>query len=339
MLILSVESSCDETAAAVVKDGREVISSVVHSQIEEHKKFGGVFPELASRCHIEFISNVVEKALTQAGISLKKIDALAVTFAPGLIGSLLVGVNFIKGLSISTGLPIIPVHHLRAHVASNYITHKNLEPPFLCLIASGGHSHIVEVKNYCEFRIIGKTRDDAAGETFDKAARSLSIPYPGGVELDKLAELGNDTAFKFKQPKVTDSRYDFSFSGLKTAIVNQIHNLNQKNIPVPVNDLCASFRKTVVDYLVDNFMKAATDLKYSKLAIAGGVSANSLLRKNLNDICKKRNIELYIPAKNLCGDNAAMVASQAYYEYINKNVADFRLNAFANMSIETLNFY
>ena len=338
MKILAVESSCDDTAAAVVEDGRKVLSSVVFSQIEKHQKFGGVFPELASRCHIEAISKVVKIALENASSNLQDIDALAVTHAPGLIGSLLVGVNFIKGLSLSTNLPIIPVHHLRSHVAANYISNSKLSPPFLCLIVSGGHSHIVEVKDYCDFKVIGKTRDDAAGETFDKAARSLGLPYPGGIKLDELAEFGDESSFDFTKPKLTDSKYDFSFSGLKTSIINQIHKLNQKGQALPVNDLCASFRKVVVDYLIDNFIKVAEDLNYKKLAIAGGVSANSLLRKNLHQICKKRNWELFIPEKSLCGDNATMVGSQGYFEFLNDHTADLNLNAFANMSIEDVVF-
>lgn len=336
MKILAVESSCDDTAAAVVEDGRKVLSSVVFSQVEKHQKFGGVFPELASRCHIEAISKVVKEALKKADSSLNDINALSVTHAPGLIGSLLVGVNFVKGLSLSTDLPIVPVHHLRSHVAANYISNPELTPPFLCLIVSGGHSHIVEVKDYCDFKIIAKTRDDAAGETFDKAARSLGLSYPGGVELDKLAEFGDDSSFDFPRPKLTDSIYDFSFSGLKTSIINQIHKINQNGQNLPVNDLCASFRKVVVDYLIDNFIKVAENLNYQKLAIAGGVSANSLLRKNLQEICKKRNWQLFIPEKSLCGDNAAMVGAQGYFEFSEGRTADLNLNAFANMSIEDI---
>lgn len=336
MKILAVESSCDDTAAAVVEDGRKVLSSVVFSQVEKHQKFGGVFPELASRCHIEAISKVVKEALKKADSSLNDINALSVTHAPGLIGSLLVGVNFVKGLSLSTDLPIVPVHHLRSHVAANYISNPEFTPPFLCLIVSGGHSHIVEVKDYCDFKIIAKTRDDAAGETFDKAARSLGLSYPGGVELDKLAEFGDDSSFDFPRPKLTDSIYDFSFSGLKTSIINQIHKINQNGQNLPVNDLCASFRKVVVDYLIDNFIKVAENLNYQKLAIAGGVSANSLLRKNLQEICKKRNWQLFIPEKSLCGDNAAMVGAQGYFEFSEGRTADLNLNAFANMSIEDI---
>ncbi|MBR1778951.1 MAG: tRNA (adenosine(37)-N6)-threonylcarbamoyltransferase complex transferase subunit TsaD [Clostridia bacterium] len=339
MIILAIESSCDDTAAAVVQDGQKILSSVVASQIEKHQKFGGVFPELASRNHIAAISQITESALSQAKLRLDDIDALAVTHAPGLIGSLLVGVNFIKGLSLSTGLPVIPVHHLRSHIAANYLSDPQFSPPFLCLVVSGGHSHIVEVKDYCQFKVIGKTRDDAAGETFDKAARSLGLPYPGGVLLDELAELGNEDAFKFSKPKLTDSGYDFSFSGLKTSIINQIHNLQQKKAPIPTNDLCASFRKVVVDYLLGNFIKAAEDLHYRKLAIAGGVSANSLLRQNLSKICTQRDWHLSMPEKSLCGDNASMVGAQAYFEFLRGNIANFSLNAFANMSIEDVIFF
>lgn len=334
MLILSIESSCDETAAAVVEDGRNVLSSVVASQIETHQRYGGVVPEIASRMHAEAIVPVTNQALIESGVSLKDIDAIAVTYGPGLIGSLLVGVNFAKGVSLSQGIPLIPVHHLRSHIAANYITHKNLKPPFLCLVVSGGHSHIVEVKSYNEFKIVGRTRDDAAGETFDKAARALGLPYPGGVHLDKVAEAGDEKAFSFPRPKISDSKYDYSFSGLKTSIINMLHNAKQKGIDLKVEDVAASFRKAVVDYLVDNFMKAAKDLGYSKLAISGGVSANSLLRRNLSFECKKRNWEFFMPELSLCGDNAAMVGAQGYYEFIQGNTAKIDLNAYANVPIE-----
>ncbi len=245
MKILAIESSCDETAAAVVEDGRIVLSSAVASQIEEHKIYGGVVPEIASRMHTEAIVNIVKKALSDAKLELSDIDAIGVTYAPGLIGALLVGVNFAKGLSLATKLPLIPVHHLRSHIASNYISNPDLKPPFLCLVVSGGHSHIVEVKDYTNMKVIGRTRDDAAGETFDKAARAMGMPYPGGIHLDKIAELGDESAFEFPHPKVTDSEYDFSFSGLKTAIINTIHNAKQKGEELPNADLSASFRKTV----------------------------------------------------------------------------------------------
>ncbi len=334
MRILAIESSCDETAAAVVEDGRNVLSSVVASQVEEHRLYGGVVPEIASRRHAEAITLVVTQALEQAKLTLEEIDALAVTYAPGLIGALLVGVNFAKGLSLSTGLPLIPTHHLRSHIASNYISNLELKPPFLCLVVSGGHSHIVMVEDYTKMKIIGRTRDDAAGEAFDKAARTMGMPYPGGIELDKVAEDGNPLAFKLPRPVVNDAPYDFSFSGLKTAVINLLHNSAQKGIELNKADVCASFRYAVVDCLVTNFLKAAEDLGVKRLVIAGGVSANRLLRKTLEDECKNRGYEFYMPDKSLCGDNAAMVGSQAYYEYLSGNTAGTDLNAYATMSIE-----
>lgn len=334
MKILAIESSCDETAAAVVEDGRRVLSSVIASQVDEHRLYGGVVPEIASRRHAEAIVPVVQQSLEQAQLSLTDIDALAVTYAPGLIGALLVGVNFAKGLSLSTGLPLVPVHHLRSHIASNYISNIELKPPFLCLVVSGGHSHIVMVEDYTKMKIIGKTRDDAAGEAFDKAARTMGMPYPGGIELDKVAQDGDPFAFKLPRPVVNGAPYDFSFSGLKTAVINQIHNAQQKGVELNKADVCASFRYAVVDCLTTNFMKAAEDLKINRLVVAGGVSANRLLRQTLTDECNKRGYEFYMPDKSLCGDNAAMVGSQGYYEYITGNIASRDLNAFATMSIE-----
>lgn len=334
MKILAIESSCDETAAAVVEDGRKVISSVVASQVEEHKLYGGVVPEIASRRHAEAIVPVVKNSLEQAELTLKEIDAIAVTYAPGLIGALLVGVNFAKGLSLSTGLPLVPTHHLRSHIASNYISNPDLKPPFLCLVVSGGHSHIVMVDDYTKMRIIGKTRDDAAGEAFDKAARTMGMPYPGGIALDKVAEDGDPFAFKLPRPTVSGSQYDFSFSGLKTAVINLIHNSAQKGIELNKADVCASFRYAVVDCLKTNFLKAAEDLKVGKLVIAGGVSANRLLRSSLQEECDKHGLAFYMPEKSLCGDNAAMVGSQGYYEFLSGNIASTDLNAFATMSIE-----
>ncbi len=334
MKILSIESSCDETAAAVVEDGRIVLSSVVASQVEEHKLYGGVVPEIASRRHCEAINGVVGKALEDAGLGFGDIDAIAVTYAPGLIGALLVGVNFAKGLSMSAGLPLIPVHHLRSHIASNYIAHPELEPPFLCLVVSGGHSHIVEVKDYTEMKVIGKTRDDAAGEAFDKAARTMGMPYPGGIHLDKIAEEGDPNAFALPHPKVEGSPYDMSFSGLKTAIINLIHNASQKGETLPVKDLSASFRKAVTDSLTEKFISAAEALSYKKLVLAGGVSANSLLRRRVSEECQKRGWSCYYPPLHLCGDNGAMVGAQGYYEYLAGNTADTSLNARATMSIE-----
>lgn len=334
MKILAIESSCDETAAAVVEDGRKVISSVVASQVEEHKLYGGVVPEIASRRHAEAIVPVVKNSLEQAELTLKEIDAIAVTYAPGLIGALLVGVNFAKGLSLSTGLPLVPTHHLRSHIASNYISNPDLKPSFLCLVVSGGHSHIVMVEDYTKMRIIGKTRDDAAGEAFDKAARTMGMPYPGGIALDKVAEDGDPFAFKLPRPTVSGSQYDFSFSGLKTAVINLIHNSAQKGIELNKADVCASFRYAVVDCLKTNFLKAAEDLKVDNLVIAGGVSANRLLRSSLQEECDKHGLAFYMPEKSLCGDNAAMVGSQGYYEFLSGNIASTDLNAFATMSIE-----
>ena len=334
MKILAIESSCDETAAAVVEDGRTVLSSVVASQVEEHRLYGGVVPEIASRRHAEAITPVVRQALSDANLSLCDIEAIAVTYAPGLIGALLVGVNFAKGLSLSTGLPLVPTHHLRSHIASNYISNKELKPPFLCLVVSGGHSHIVMVEDYSKMKIIGQTRDDAAGEAFDKSARTMGMPYPGGIELDKVAENGNPKAFKLPRPTVHDAPYDFSFSGLKTAVINLIHNASQKGEELNKADVCASFRYAVVDCLTTNFLKAAQDLNVKQLVIAGGVSANSLLRSTLSEECKKRGLRFYMPDKSLCGDNAAMVGAQGYYEYLSGNTAKSNLNAYATMSIE-----
>ena len=334
MKILSIESSCDETAAAVVENGRKVLSSVVASQVEEHKLYGGVVPEIASRRHAEAISGVVSQALENADTSLDDIDAIAVTYAPGLIGALLVGVNFAKGLALAKNIPVIPTHHLRSHIASNYIAHHDLKPPFLCLVVSGGHSHIILVEDYTKMKIIGRTRDDAAGEAFDKAARTMGMPYPGGIALDKIAENGNPDAFVLPFPKVSGSPYDFSFSGLKTAVINLIHNASQKGDKLPVEDLSASFRKAVVNCLTTNLMKAADDTQSNTIVIAGGVSANSLLRNSLQKLCDEKNTRLYMPPKELCGDNAAMVGSQGYYEFLAGNTAGQNLNAYATKSIE-----
>lgn len=334
MNILAIESSCDETAAAVVRDGRTVLSSVIATQVEEHRLYGGVVPEIASRRHAEAIVPVVSQALGQAEMKLGDIDAIAVTYAPGLIGALLVGVNFAKGLSMATGIPLVPTHHLRSHIASNYISNKELKPPFLCLVVSGGHSHIVMVEDYTRMKIIGRTRDDAAGEAFDKAARTMGMPYPGGIMLDKVAEGGDPHAFRLPRPIVHDAPYDFSFSGLKTAVINLIHNTAQKGGELNHADVCASFRYAVVDCLSTNFIRAAEDLGVNKLVIAGGVSANSLLRRTLEDECLRRGWQFFKPDKSLCGDNAAMVGAQGYYEFISGRTAGADLNAFATMSIE-----
>lgn len=334
MKILAIESSCDETAASVVEDGRVVLSSVISSQVEEHKIYGGVVPEIASRRHSENISWVVEKALNDAGCTYDTIDAIGVTYAPGLIGALLVGVNFAKGLSFATNKPLIPVHHLRSHIAANYISHKKLEPPFLALVVSGGHSHIINVKSYTDFEIIGRTRDDAAGECLDKAARAMGVPYPGGANLDKLAKNGNADAYKFPHPRIDGSPLDFSFSGLKTSVINIIHNASQKGENICIEDLGASYISAVVNCLTENLIKAAEITGHKKIVVAGGVSANSMLRRELESLCKKNNLELYMPELSLCGDNAAMVGSQAYYEYKAGHIAKENLNAIASLGID-----
>ena len=334
MKILAFESSCDETAAAVVQDGRTVLSSVISSQIEIHKLYGGVVPEIASRKHIEVIAQLCTGALEQAGCSYGDIEAIAVTSAPGLIGALLVGVNFAKGLSMSLGLPLIAVHHLRSHIAANYIAYLQLTPPFLCLVASGGHSHIVEVHDYTSFSVLGRTRDDAAGEAFDKAARVLGFPYPGGIYIDKAAALGDPNSVPLPRPNVDGAPYDFSFSGLKTAVINYVHNAQQKGIEINNNDVAASFQAAVVDMLVSRLMLAALRTGQKNIAVAGGVAANSGLRERLETECKARGYKLYLPPVSLCGDNAAMVGAQGYYEYLAGNTADLSLNACANMEID-----
>lgn len=335
MNILAIESSCDETAAAVVRDGRQALSNVVATQVEEHKIYGGVVPEIAGRRHAEAISGVVRQALEQAEVSLNKIDGIAVTYAPGLIGALLVGVNFAKGLAMSSGKPLIPVHHLRSHIAANYLAHPDLKPPFLCLVVSGGHTHLVMVEEYTRYRVLGRTRDDAAGECFDKAARAMGMPYPGGVHMDEVAETGDPTAFIFPRPKVEGSAYDFSFSGLKTAVINRLHQASQKGEQLPVPDLAASFRYTVVDILCDHTLRAARETGAKQIVLAGGVSANRELRRRMATECKKRNIPLYVPPLSLCGDNAAMVGAQGYYEFQDGHTAGWDLNACATMPIET----
>lgn len=334
MKILGIESSCDETAASVVEDGRTVLSNIVASQVEEHKIYGGVVPEIASRRHTEAISGVVRAALGYAGCTIRDIDAVAVTYAPGLIGALLVGVNFAKGLSYSSERPLVPVHHLRSHIASNYISHTDLKPPFLCLVVSGGHSHIIEVKDYTDFKIIGYTHDDAAGEAMDKAARAMGLPYPGGLNLDKAAANGDPKAFKLPHPRVDGAPYDFSFSGLKTAVLNIINSLKQKGEEVNVPDLGASYINAVVDCLCGNTQKAAENLGYKKIVLAGGVSANSVLRRRMTELCQKKNWSLYYPELKYCGDNGAMVAAQGYYEFVGGNTASLDLNAVASLSIE-----
>ena len=333
MKILGIESSCDETAAAVVEDGRKVLSNVIASSLEEHKLYGGVVPEIASRRHAESISGVVKEALEQADCTVHDIDAIAVTYAPGLIGSLLVGVNFAKGLALASDIPLVPVHHLRGHIASNYLT-SDIEPPFLCLVVSGGHSHIVAVKSYTNFEIIGRTRDDAAGEALDKAGRTMGLAYPGGISIDKLSPEGDENAFAFPVPKVSTSPYDYSFSGLKTVVINIVHHAEQKGETINKADLSASFQKSVVSCLLTNLEMAAIDFGYDKIVIAGGVSANSKLRAEAEKMCKKHSWKLNIPELKYCGDNAAMIASQGYFEYLAGVRADESLNAYATMEID-----
>lgn len=333
MLILAIETSCDETAAAVT-EGRHILSSVINTQIEEHKKYGGVVPEIASRRHCENISAVVDKALSDAKKTYSDIDAIAVTFAPGLIGALLVGVNFAKGLAMSLNVPLIPVHHLRSHIAANYIDNETLKPPFLCLTVSGGNSVITDVTDYTKFSIIGQTRDDAAGECFDKSARAMGLSYPGGVNLDKIATVADFKKYPLPKPQIEDSPYDFSFSGLKTAVINTLHNASQKGETVDIPVLAATVRKRVCDMLIENTLLALEETGRKTLVLAGGVSANSELRSRLEQECKKRNISFIRPELKYCGDNAAMVGVQAYFEYMNSNTAGPELNATATLPID-----
>ncbi len=333
MYILGIESSCDETAASVVEDGRRALSNVIASQVEEHRLYGGVVPEIASRRHAEAISGVVRQALTDAGVTLRQIDGIAVTYAPGLIGARLAGVNFARGLGMATDKPLIPVHHLRSHIAANYLAHPDLKPPFLCLVVSGGHSHIVQVDSYTSFSVIGRTRDDAAGECYDKAARAMGMPYPGGVALDKLASAGDPDAYPLPRPHVEGSRYDFSFSGLKTAVINRLHNAEQKGEAINRADLCASFQRTVTEMLVGNTMLAAEDAGATTIVLAGGVSANSGLRTGMEQVCAERGLTLYAPPLALCGDNGAMVAAQGYYELLAGHIGSTDLNAVASLPI------
>ena len=332
MLILSIESSCDETSAAVTNE-RKVLSNVVSTQVEEHKLYGGVVPEIASRRHIENISAVVREAVNRAGITYKDIDAVAVTFAPGLIGALLVGVNFAKGLSYSLGVPLIPVHHLRSHIAANYITNEDLKPPFLCLTVSGGNTILTKVEDYTKFIPLGGTTDDAAGECLDKAARCLGLDYPGGINLDKTATVADERKYHLPYPK-TEKELDFSFSGLKTAVVNLVHNAEQKGEEIDVPVIAATVRKKVCDILIDKTLLAAKTAEAEKIVIAGGVSANSDLRARFKEECKKRKLDIYFPDLIYCGDNAAMVGVQAYYEFKSGNKAELDLNALATLPID-----
>ena len=333
MKILAIESSCDETAAAVVEDGRKVISSVVASQVEEHKLYGGVVPEIASRRHAEAIVPVVKNSLEQAELTLKEIDAIAVTYAPGLIGALLVGVNFAKGLSLSTGLPLVPTHHLRSHIASNYISNPDLKPPFLCLVVSGGHSHIVMVEDYTKMRIIGKTRDDAAGEAFDKVARAIGLGYPGGPKIEKVSHEGDPKAISFPRAKIADGVYDFSFSGLKSAVLNYLNGCRMKNLPINQADVAASFQQSVTDVLVDHARHAIREYHMDSFAIAGGVASNGVIRAAMEQMCREEGVKFYHPSPILCTDNAAMIGAAAYYDFIAGKRAGLDLNAVPNLKL------
>ena len=339
MLILAVESSCDETAVALVRDGREVLTDQIFSQAALHAVYGGVVPEIASRSHVEVISQLADRALAEAGVTRQDIDAVAVTCAPGLIGALLVGVNFAKSAALALGVPLIPVHHIRGHIAANYIAYPELEPPFVCLAISGGNTLICDVRDYTDMRILGATRDDAAGECFDKTARVLGLPYPGGKPIDDLAKGGDDQKYALPIGHVDGHPYDMSFSGLKTAVINLAHNAEQKNEPLDRASLAASFCRAVSESLVPRTMQAVWELGYRKLAVAGGVAANSRIRLDFQTACEADGIELYIPPLRLCGDNAAMIGCQAYYEYQKGAVAGSDLNAWANMELEEVSFH
>lgn len=334
MNILAIESSCDETAAAVVRDGRTVLSDVVMSQADMHAIYGGVVPEIASRNHITAISRLAQSAIDQAGLTKKDIDAVAVTYAPGLIGALLVGVNFAKGAAMALDVPLIPVHHVRGHIAANYIAFPDLKPPFLCLAISGGNTIIVDVRDYTDMSIIGATHDDAAGECFDKAARVLGLPYPGGRPLQELAENGSDEAFRLPNAKIEGHPLDMSFSGLKTAVVNIVHNAEQKGEELDKAGLAASFQRAVSDALVPRTMEAARMLGYDTVVVAGGVAANKRIRADFEAACKQEGKRLFVPPLKLCGDNAAMIGCQAYYEYQKGVTAGMELNAYATMEID-----
>ena len=315
VLILAIETSCDETAASVVKDGREVLSNVIYTQIALHTQFGGVVPEIASRKHIEKINQVIEQALKDAGVTLEDITAVAVTYGPGLVGALLVGVAEAKAISFAAGLPLVGVHHISGHISANYIEHRDLEPPFVCLVVSGGHSHLVVVKDYGEYEIIGRTRDDAAGEAFDKVARAIGLGYPGGPKIDQLSGEGNPEAIPFPRAKVAENEYDFSFSGLKSAVLNYLNSCRMKGETVNQADVAASFQKAVIDVLVEHSLHAVKAYGYDKFAIAGGVASNSSLRKVFEEECEKRAIRFYHPSPVYCTDNAAMIGVAGYYEY------------------------
>lgn len=331
--ILAIESSCDETAASVVKNGREVLSNVISTQIALHTLYGGVVPEIASRKHIEKINQVIEAALKEAGLDLRRMDAIAVTYGPGLVGALLVGVSAAKAISFATGIPLIGVHHIEGHISANYIENKELEPPYVCLVVSGGHSHLVVVKDYGEYEIIGQTRDDAAGEAFDKVARAIGLGYPGGPKIDKLSKEGNPDAIPFPRAKVAENEYDFSFSGLKSAVLNYLNGCRMKGEPVCEADVAASFQKAVIEVLVEHSLHAVKEYGYDKFAIAGGVASNSSLRAAFTEACSKNNISFYYPSPIFCTDNAAMIGVAGYYEYLKGVRSGLDLNAVPNLKL------
>ena len=331
--ILSIESSCDETSAAVVVDGREVLSNVIASQIDTHKKFGGVVPEVASRMHIEVISGVVEEALQKANVTLDQIDAIGVTYGPGLVGALLVGLQYAKGLAFATKKPLIGVNHIEGHICANYIQHKDLKPPFVSLVVSGGHTFIVHVKDYGQYEVIGQTRDDAAGEAYDKVARALGLGYPGGPKIDKLSKEGNPNAIEFPKAKFQEDTLDFSFSGVKSAVLNYLNKCKMQNIEVNAADVAASFQKAVVDVLTENVLLTCKRRKVNKIAIAGGVASNSTLRENLIKVAGKKGIDVLFPDMILCTDNAAMIGSAAYYNFINGKENNLSLNTKPNLKL------
>ena len=333
VLILAIESSCDETAAAVVKNGREVLSNVINTQIAIHTEYGGVVPEIASRKHIENINPVIRKALEDAGVTLDDIDAIGVTYGPGLVGALLVGVAEAKAIAFAKNKPLVGVHHIEGHISANYVENKELEPPFVALVVSGGHTHLVKVNDYGEYEIVGRTRDDAAGEAFDKVARAIGLGYPGGPKIDKLAKEGNPDAIEFPRAHVDDAPYDFSFSGIKSAVLNYINSANMQGKEINRDDVAASFQKAVVDALVSRAVRLTKECGMDKLAIAGGVASNSALRAAIQEECTKNNIRFYSPSPILCTDNAAMIGAAAYYEYIKGVRHGYDLNAIPNLKL------
>ena len=333
IIILGIETSCDETSAAVVRNGREVLGHKIASQIELHKKYGGVVPEIASRKHIEVINPLIDETIEEAGVTLADLDAVAVTHGPGLVGALLVGVSTAKALAYGLNIPLIGVHHIEGHICANYIAHQELTPPFLSLVVSGGHTHLIWAKDYGEYEILGETLDDAAGEAYDKIARTLELGYPGGPIIDKLAKEGDANSVEFPRPYIKDPHYNFSFSGLKTAVINYLHTLNQRGQKYRVEDIAASFQQAVIDVLVDKTIKAAQDIKTDKVVLAGGVAANSALRDQLGQSCQERGIKLYYPNLLLCTDNGAMIACAGYYRLLKGKISDLNLNAVPGLAL------